>query len=171
MLALMFDPRFKNMKLIIVFLDYENGVVIVVEYDQQFVLPLLTKTTKLLMLASVEKVEDLQSQGNAEDFFQTISTNVDTNKDLVSREFIGFHQYLINVENCKCLVSWWCKKQNKFPTLAILARHIFGILASQIKTKHIFSITTILTMLWRCCFQTENVDKLIFVHKNQPSNM
>jgi hypothetical protein len=109
MLALMFDPKFKNMKLITVFLGCENGVVIVAEYDQQFLLPLLTKTTKLLMLASVEKIEDLQSQGNAKDLFQTISTNVDTNRDLVSRKIIGFHRYLIDVENCKCPVSWWCK--------------------------------------------------------------
>ncbi len=61
MLALMLDPRFKSMKLITIFLGHENVVVIIVEYDQQLMLLLLTKTTKLLMHASVEKVEDLQS--------------------------------------------------------------------------------------------------------------
>jgi hypothetical protein len=69
----MFDPRFKSMKLIF-FLGCENVVVIVVEYDQQFKLPLLIETTKLLMLANVEKVKDLQSQSlqsqsNVEDLF------------------------------------------------------------------------------------------------------
>jgi hypothetical protein len=88
----------------------------------------------------------------------------------MSRKLIRFHQHIIDVENYKCPLSWWCKEQNKFPTLAILARHIFGILASQIKTKHIFSISTILTTLQRCCLQMENVDKLIFFHKNWPSN-
>ncbi len=33
MLALMFDPRFYNMQLVIMFLGYENVVVVVVEYD------------------------------------------------------------------------------------------------------------------------------------------
>jgi hypothetical protein len=57
------------MKLITIFLGCENGVVIVAKYDQQLLLPLLIETTKLLMLANVEKVEDLQSQGNAKHFF------------------------------------------------------------------------------------------------------
>ncbi len=33
MLALMFDPRFKNMQLVIMFLGCENVIVVVVEYD------------------------------------------------------------------------------------------------------------------------------------------
>jgi hypothetical protein len=37
------------------------------------------------MLNNVEEVEDLESQGNVEDFFQTISTNVNISKDLVLR--------------------------------------------------------------------------------------
>jgi hypothetical protein len=34
MLALMLDPRLKNMRLIIVFLGCENVVVIVIKYDK-----------------------------------------------------------------------------------------------------------------------------------------
>jgi hypothetical protein len=33
MLALVFAPRFKNMQLVIMFLGYENCIVVVVEYD------------------------------------------------------------------------------------------------------------------------------------------
>ncbi len=33
MLALMFDPRFKNMQLVIIFLGCENVILVVVEYD------------------------------------------------------------------------------------------------------------------------------------------
>jgi hypothetical protein len=42
MLTLMFDPRFESMKLTTGFLSCENGAVIVVEYDQELLLPLLT---------------------------------------------------------------------------------------------------------------------------------
>ncbi len=59
MLALMLSPRFKNMKLITIFVGRENAIVIVAKYDQQFMLLLLTKTTNLLMLANVEEAEDL----------------------------------------------------------------------------------------------------------------
>ncbi len=74
MLVSMFNLRFKNMRLNIVFLGCENVVVVVLEYSQQLLLPLLTKTTKLLMFVNVEEIEDLQSQGNVEDLFQTTST-------------------------------------------------------------------------------------------------
>ncbi len=74
MLVLMLDPRFKNMRLIIVFLGYENVDVIIVKYNQQLLLPLLTKTTKLLMHVSVEEVENLQFQSNVENLFLTTST-------------------------------------------------------------------------------------------------
>jgi hypothetical protein len=61
------------------------------------------------MLASVAEVENLESQGNVKDFFKTISTNVDTYKVFISRELIGFRRYLVDVENYKCPLFWWCK--------------------------------------------------------------
>jgi hypothetical protein len=67
-------------------------------------------------------------------------------------------------------LSWWHKEQNKFPTLVILTRYILGILASQIETKRIFSISDILIALCKCHLRTKNMDKLIFVHKNWSFN-
>jgi hypothetical protein len=54
--------------------------------------------------------------------------------------------------------------------MVALARQIFGIPASQIETKRIFSIAGVLTTFKRCWFQIDNLDKLIFVHMNWPSN-
>ncbi len=51
-----------------------------------------------------------------------------------------------------------------------LARQILGILATQIETERIFSIVGVFIALGRCRFQTDNLEKLIFVHKNWPSN-
>jgi hypothetical protein len=42
------------------------------------------------MPASVEKIEDLQSQGNVEDLFKPLQQNVDIHRDLVSNKLIGF---------------------------------------------------------------------------------
>jgi hypothetical protein len=52
--GLMFDLKFKNMQLVIAFLGCEN--VIVVDYDQKFLLPLLIETNKMLMPTNVIKV-------------------------------------------------------------------------------------------------------------------
>jgi hypothetical protein len=43
-------------------------------------------------------------------------------------------------------------------------------LANQIETERIFSIVGIFITLGKCRLQTDNLDKLIFVHKNWPSN-
>jgi hypothetical protein len=99
------------------------------------------------MPTNVEKVDNLQSQGNVELFFQTISTNVNIYKNLMSKELIGFCQYPIDVENCKCPLSWWHKEQNKFPTFVIQSRHILSILANQIEIEHIVFIVGILIAL------------------------
>ncbi len=52
--------------------------------------------------------------------------------------------------------------------MVALARQILGISTSQIETKRIVSIARVLTRLRRCQLQTNNMDKLIFFHKNQP---
>jgi hypothetical protein len=50
MLALMLNPRFKSMRLITIFLGCENATIIIVEYDQQLLLPLLTKKPSWCLL-------------------------------------------------------------------------------------------------------------------------
>jgi hypothetical protein len=71
----------------------------------------------LLMLANVKEAKDLQSQGNAKAFFQTTLTNVDIYREPMSRKLVGFHQYPIDVENCKCGLSWWHKNKTSFQPL------------------------------------------------------
>jgi hypothetical protein len=90
--------------------------------------------------------------------------------DLVSGELVGYCWYPIDVENCKWALSWWCKKKNKFPTNALIIRHILGIPTNQIEIERIFLIAVILTTLCWCYFQIDNMDKFIFIHKNWPPN-
>jgi len=59
MLALMLDPRFKNMCLVTMFLNHENAIVMVAEYDENLLLPLLTEVNRLLMLARIEEASNL----------------------------------------------------------------------------------------------------------------
>ncbi len=35
----------------------------------------------------------------------------------MSKELVGFHWYLVNAQNYKCVLSWWCKKEHKFPNI------------------------------------------------------
>jgi hypothetical protein len=90
------------------------------------------------MPSSGVEFEILMIQVNFEYFFFTIAMNAYTYKDFLSRELVGYRWYLVDVENCKCALSWWCRKQNKFPTIIVVTQHILGILVNQIKTKCIF---------------------------------
>ncbi len=44
----MFDPRFKNMQLVTMYLGHEN-VIVVIKYDEKLLLFLLMEANKLLM--------------------------------------------------------------------------------------------------------------------------
>ncbi len=85
------------MWLVTTYLGCENVVI----YDEKLLLPLLIKVAKLLMHASIEEVEDLQSQVHVKNMFHSIITNANTYRDLVSREPIGFYWYSIEIENFK----------------------------------------------------------------------
>ncbi len=57
-----------------------------------------------------------------------------------------------------------------FFTVDFCVRQILGIVGSQIETNKIFSLVGILANLRKCCLQSKNLDKLIFVNKNWPND-
>jgi len=87
------------------YLGCEN-VVIVIKYDEKSLLPLLMVANKLLMFVSVQEIEDLQSQINAKDLLHTIRTNANNYRNLVLKELVIICHYHVDVENCKCTLSW-----------------------------------------------------------------
>ncbi len=59
--------------------------------------------------------------------------------------------------------------QNYVPYHAIVYKCFLKIAKFHIETKHIFTnLTSILTNLHQCGLQINNLEKLIFVHKNWP---
>jgi hypothetical protein len=94
MLALMLDPRFKNMRLITMFMGHENASLVVANYDEKLLLPLLMEENKFLMLNMVETTSNLHSKGDSEGLFHT-PTIVNRYKDNESRELVRFWWVLI----------------------------------------------------------------------------
>jgi hypothetical protein len=66
--------------LVITYLGPENVTIVVLEYDEKLLLPLLMEVNKLLMLTNVEEIEECQFYVNVEDFFHTITTNANIYK-------------------------------------------------------------------------------------------
>ncbi len=81
MLDIMFDPRFKNMKLVAMFMGHQNATLVVIDYDEKLLMPSLMETNKFLMHDNIEATYDLHLEGNYEGLFHTTSTTIDIYKD------------------------------------------------------------------------------------------
>jgi hypothetical protein len=112
-------------------------------------------------------------QTNEESSLDILDMYVGTNegtKEVVNKELLMFRRFQMDVEEIKCSLKWWVKHESLFPTMAFLAHQIFCIIGSQIETKIFLSLARILTNLKRCHLQSDNLDKIIFVNKNWPSD-
>lgn len=129
------------------FMGHENVAFVIVEYDEKLLILLLMEIIKFLMFGKVEVIFDFHSEVNFEGILHITSSIVETYKDIVSKELVGFQQFPLDGKGYKCALSWWHKEEHKFLTISLLARHIISIPTSQIKTKRIFSIVGIFTTL------------------------
>ncbi len=68
MLVIMSDPRFKNMKLVAMFMGHQNATFVVIEYDEKLLMPLLMEANKFLMHDKVETTFDLHLLKRSEKF-------------------------------------------------------------------------------------------------------
>jgi hypothetical protein len=57
MLALMLDPKYRNVKLVNIYLHCEIVATLIIEYDKQLLLPLLLEAYNLL---TSNRVQDLE---------------------------------------------------------------------------------------------------------------
>ena len=64
-------------------------------------------------------------------------------------------------------LQWWKERQNIFPTLSVLARKYLAFPASSVSSERIFSLAGNIVNKKRALLHHDNVDKLIFLNKNQ----
>lgn len=81
-----------------------------------------------------------------------------------------FRRLQIPVEEAASPLAWWKANATRFPSLAYLARQFLGIPGSQIETERIFSVAGVLTSLRRCRLGLSNVNGLIMIYKNWPTD-
>jgi hypothetical protein len=89
MLALMFDPRFKTIKLVTMYLGCNIVTIVVVKYDENLLLLLSMEVNKLLMPNKVEMAFGLNSQMDSKGLFDTTTTTINTHKNIVSSKLVG----------------------------------------------------------------------------------
>ena len=67
-------------------------------------------------------------------------------------------------------MAWWKANATRIPTLAYLAQQFFGIPGSYIEMERIFSVAEVLINLRRRRLGLSNVNGLIMIYKNWPTD-
>jgi hypothetical protein len=81
-----------------------------------------------------------------------------------------FKRLYITLVTCVDPLIWWQIYETQFPNVSFLAKQILGILGSQIKIEHVFSLVDVLTTLRHCKLHVDNLDSIIIVVKNWLDN-
>jgi hypothetical protein len=72
---------------------------------------------------------------------------------------------------CNDPLAWWCINEGQFPNITFLAKQILGKLGSQIERKSVFNLVRVITFLWCCNLQIENLNHNIIIVKNCPNDL
>jgi len=142
---------------------------IVEKYDRQSLYPMLLKCYHYLHPKAKSKVgcayQIRNTKSNLNIFEQNPSTSEQTIK-LVIRKMLIFMHYQVDSKDINYLFQWWAKHETMFPNVGFLAWQILGIIESQIQIERIFSLAWMFMYLRKCCLQSKNLERLIFMSKN-----
>jgi hypothetical protein len=175
MMAIMLDPRYKGLQSISKFVGPQLTKAIVAQYDKKVLLPLLLKAHVYLNPKAVVEESDARSSHLPEvDQFCLFGAGVleeEAAEGLLLKELSLFRRLVIDSSNLEGgALEWWRLNEALFPCVGFLARQCLGILGSQIETERIFSVASILTNLRRSRLGLENLNNLIMIYKNWPSD-
>jgi hypothetical protein len=137
MISLMLDPRFKALCIVSSFVEQDQSVSYVEEYDKKLLYPMLVKyhehSHPLIRLDRNYVNQNIFDQDCSLDIFeQNTSTSKPTRK-LAKRELLIFKWYQLDVKNIKCPFQWWEKHEAMFLIVSFLFHQILGIVGSHIK--------------------------------------
>jgi hypothetical protein len=82
--------------------------------------------------------------------FKTTKNSAKVVAQLVEWELDPFHCTHVDLDKCKCALTWWCMEKDMFLVMGFLAWQIFGIPTSKIEIDKIFSIAKIFMAFQRC---------------------
>jgi hypothetical protein len=98
-----------------------------------------------------------------------VGTNEPT-KEVVNKELLCLKGFKVGVKDIKCLLEWWAKHESLFPNVVFLFIKFVALLVLKYKIERKFSLFGIITNLKGCHLESNNLDKIIFVSKNWPSD-
>jgi hypothetical protein len=172
MLALMLDPRFKGLQCLSELVGKLPAQSLVQEYDNRVLLPLLVKVSQFLNPHVPSPSDEAAIEGDYafDSFFDAPTTTDEAGKGLLISELSLYRKLLVPANAEIAPLAWWKENGRRFSNVSFLARQILAIPGSQIETERIFSLAGVLCNLRRCRLGLENLDALVMIQKNWPSD-
>ena len=65
-------------------------------------------------------------------------------------------------------LQWWQVHRHSFPNISLIAQKYLGTVATSTASERLFSISGCIISSKRAALSPENVNKLVFMHKNSP---
>ncbi len=133
-----------------------NAIRLASKYDDKIVILLLMVCFERLNLSIVVIVtttndEKLELEQN---MFEMGVSVEESSQTLVTAELSLLKKFYVSSSACANPLTWWHMHEGQFPNVGFLAKHILGILDSQIEIGQVFSLVGVLTTL-RCCLQVD----------------
>nr|XP_024402695.1 uncharacterized protein LOC112295398 isoform X2 [Physcomitrium patens] len=170
MLVLMLDPRYKGLSLVKDYVGKNLALQVVAEVDKQALLPCLVTVFKHLNPSSVENVPTLSPTSkdsfDENSLFGSTASNDEAIVGHLKAELSFFRRLHIDPKECENPLAWWKVREVQFPNVGFLARHILGIVGSQVETERIFSVVGLISAIRRRHLCTDNLDKLVLIREN-----
>ncbi len=179
-LALMLDPRFKGLGVIVGLVGQVKCQALRAKYDADHLLPMMLAhhqathsqppaneegSTPAVAPAGEEGCEDLQED-------ETVAPAEITRVAMVAelKKFRGLRISLEDIEKVGGVLVWWSLNEKNFPFIAPVARAILGIPCSQIECERIFSIAGLIVGLRRTRLSPEALNEIVNIYKNYPND-
>jgi hypothetical protein len=171
MLALILDPRFKDLEVILKYVGHDVAKQVVDKFDSKVLVPLLLKAATILSpIAIVELVATADPLPARTKLFGAPTSTAEASKGLLLTELSLFRRLVVDPTDIACPLMWWKEQESRFPTVAYATCQFLGIPGSQIECERIFSIADILTALRHSSLGTTTLVALVMIQKNWPSD-
>jgi hypothetical protein len=133
MLALMLDPRYKGLRLVINYIGKEWAFQIEGKYDKQVLFLLLVCAYKVLNPSDTcEKAPSSFTSQNFQttNLYDCMVTNEDMLLLVVKEQLTHFKVKKVIDDECKDPLAWWRTQEGHFSYVRFVARQILGIVGS-----------------------------------------
>jgi hypothetical protein len=174
MLALMLNPRYKGLGLVINYNGKEWALRIVGKYDKEVLFLLLICAYNILNPSDTcERALGSSTSQNSQtiSLYDCMDMDEDMALSIVKEQLTHFNVKKVIDDECKDPLAWWRAQEGHFSYVGFLVRQILGIVGSQIEVERVFSIASICTNLHHSRLGTESIEMLISIYKNIPKDV